>query len=96
MSDSTGQNGGVTFALVSGKVVGPFNGTLTLSTPKDGYYLDVTKGGKDYPTKLDFGKLKQVSSIIFKPHVGGGNKTWTGWTYLNNGQWAVDRFTNLV
>jgi hypothetical protein len=89
-----GKTGGVTFGLKTGKTVGPFPGDLEDGTPKDGPYLDVTKGGKDYPTKLDFGKLKAVVSITFKPGVGKGT-TWTSWTYLNNGQWAVDRFTGL-
>lgn len=86
--------GSVYFTLTSGKVVGPFSGTLELSTPKDGYYLDVNKGGKDYPTRLDFSKFKTVSQIVFKPGVGK-KQTWTTWSYFNNGQWQVDRFTNL-
>lgn len=87
-------SGQVTFQLTSGKVVGPFNGTLDQATPKDGLYLDVTKGGKDYPTKLDFSKFRTVSSIQFKPGVGK-QLQWTTWEYFNNGQWGVDRFTKL-
>lgn len=36
-----------------------------------------------------------MASLTFKPGVGGAS-TWTGWTYLNNGQWEVDRFTDLA
>lgn len=86
--------GSAYFTYKTGKVGGPFNATYGLVTVKDGYYLDVSKGGKDYPTKLDFGKFKTVSEITFKPHMGK-QSSWTSWTYWNNGQWAVDRFTNL-
>ncbi|RDZ27787.1 hypothetical protein [Lysobacter silvisoli] len=83
-------SGEVTFTLKSGKVCGPYQATYTA----EDNYVDVTKGGKDYPTKLDFTKFKTVASITFKPGVGKAT-SWTSWTYFNNGQWAVDRFTNL-
>ena len=87
-------NGLVKFTLTSGKVVGPFSGDLNESTPKDGLYLDVTKGKDGYPTRLDFKKFKTVMSIEFKPGVGKAT-VWSSWTYFNNGAWAVDRFTKL-
>lgn len=82
--------GSTYFTLKSGKKVGPFTGSYSSSDN----YLDVTKGGKDYPTKLDFTKFKTVADIRFEPGVGK-KSTWSSWTYFNNGQWAVDRFTNL-
>ncbi|MEG3792263.1 hypothetical protein V1318_19255 [Lysobacter sp. CCNWLW3] len=83
--------GAVTFTRTTGKVNGPYAATFSA----DDNMLDVTKGGKDYPTPLDFNKFKTVASITFKPGVGK-SITWTSWTYFNNGQWAVDRFTNLA
>lgn len=88
----TAQAGSVHYTLDTGKKPGPFNAVLNIET--SGNYLDVTKGSKDYPTKLDFGKLKKVKGITFKPGVGSA-VSWSSWTYYNNGQWAVDRFTNL-
>ncbi|HKR23942.1 MAG TPA: hypothetical protein VJS15_01680 [Allosphingosinicella sp.] len=82
--------GSAYFSLKSGKEVGPF----TASYEKDDNYLDVTKGGKDYPTKLDFNKFKTVVGISFKPGVGK-KLSWSSWSYFNNAQWAADRFTNL-
>lgn len=82
--------GSTYFSLKSGKKVGPF----TASYSKEDNYLDVTKGGKDYPTRLDFNKFKTVTDISFEPGVGK-KSSWSSWTYYNNGQWAVDRFTNL-
>lgn len=84
-------SGSAYFSLKSGKQVGPYSASYS----KSDNYLDVTKGGKDYPTKLDFGKLDTVSGITFKPNVGKSS-SWSSWTYYNNGQWAVDRFTNLA
>ena len=82
--------GSTYFSLKSGKKVGPYASSYS----KADNYLDVTKGGKDYPTKLDFNKFKTVSGISFEPGVGK-KSSWSSWTYYNNGQWAVDRFTNL-
>lgn len=84
-------NGSVTFALKSGKVCGPYTAVRNV----EDNYVDVTKGGKDYPTPLDFNKFKTVASLTFKPGVGGAT-TWTSWEYFNNGQWAVDRFSRLA
>jgi hypothetical protein len=83
-------SGSAYFSLTSGKEVGPY----AASYSKSDNYLDVTKGGKDYPTKLDFTKFKTVTAISFAPGVGK-KSSWSSWTYYNNGQWAVDRFTNL-
>ncbi|KRA72899.1 hypothetical protein ASD78_14890 [Lysobacter sp. Root667] len=83
--------GAVTFTLKSGKVCGPYSATREVADN----YVDVVKGGKDYPTKLDFNKFHTVASITFKPGVGGAT-SWTSWDYFNNGQWTVDRFTNLA
>ena len=82
--------GSVTFTLNTGKTVGPFPGTLGDSSE----YLDVNKGGRDYPTKLDFQKFKTVTGIAFKPGVGKA-ASWSSWSYFNHGEWAVDRFTTL-
>ena len=82
--------GTATFDMKSGKKAGPYNATFT----KDDNCLDVSKGGKDYPTKLDFNKFKTVGSITFKPNLGGSS-VWTTWNYFSNGQWLVDRFTEL-
>ena len=88
------KSGSAYFTLTSGKEVGPYSAVLGVASERDGNYLDVTKGGKDYPTKLDFGKFKTVTGITFKPNMGK-SQSWTSWSYFNNGQWAVDRFTNL-
>lgn len=87
-------NGSVTFTFDTGKVVGPFNAVLAEATPKDGLYLDVTKGGSGYPTPLDFNKFKTVKKISFSPGVGK-SQSFSTWTYFNHKEWAVDRFTNL-
>jgi len=87
-------NGSVTFGLNTGKSVGPFQGVLNEGTPKEGPYLDVTKGGKEYPTRLDFGKFQAVKAIEFKSGLGKKHQ-WTSWTYYNHGEWTVDRFTHL-
>lgn len=80
--------GSAYYTMDTGKVVGPYAAILASD------HLDVTKGGKNYPTKLDFGKLKKVTGITFQPHMGK-KSSWSSWTYWNHGQWAVDRFTNL-
>lgn len=82
--------GSAYFNLTSGKKAKPYAGVYL----KEDNFLDVTKGGKDYPTKRDFIKFKTVSEIVFEPGVGK-KSSWTSWTYFNNGQWAVDRFTKL-
>lgn len=83
-------SGAVTFTLKSGKVCGPYQAAYSA----DDNYVDVTKGGADYPTKLDFNKFKTVASITFKPGVGKAI-SWTSWTYFNHAEWTVDRFTKL-
>ena len=82
--------GSAYFSLTSGKKVGPFSASYA----KDDNCLDVTKGVKDYPTRLDFNKFKTVSGISFEPGVGK-KLSWSSWSYFNNGQWRDDRFTNL-
>ncbi|MDJ0826255.1 MAG: hypothetical protein QNJ16_12195 [Rhodobacter sp.] len=88
--------GSVYFTQKTGKVLGPFSGTLENATPKDGDYLDVKKGGKGYPSKIDFTKDfdGKVVMIEFKPGVGKASK-YTSWRYLNHKDWAVDRFMDL-
>jgi hypothetical protein len=88
-------SGDVTFTMVGGKEV-KCRGDLTDTKTKDGLYLDVTKSGVvSYPSKLDFGKFKKVSSITFKGDTSSKKQVFTTWTYFNNGAWAVDRFTKL-
>jgi hypothetical protein len=98
MSVSAGTNGEVRFGRKNGQTSGPFQGILTLNTPKEGYYLDVTRGTSDYPTKLDFTKDfdTKVVSITFKPGVGGKTTTYSTWAYFSNpAHWTGDRFTKL-
>jgi hypothetical protein len=95
-----GTLGEVRFGLKNGKTVGPFSGTLELATPKDGYYLDVTRPSPvgDYPSKLSFTKDfdDKVVSITFNPNVGGSKSTYSKWKYFSNpAHWTGDRFTSL-
>ena len=92
MATAAPVSGEVFFSLTSGKKTGPFQGAYV--SDKDDSYLDVTKGGKGYPTKLDFNKFKTVSGISFKPGMGK-QLSWSSWIYYNHKDWAVDRFTNL-
>ncbi|MES2710756.1 MAG: hypothetical protein V4653_04180 [Pseudomonadota bacterium] len=91
-------DGQVFFVLDSGEVNGPFQGMLTLSTPKDGYYLDVRKATeKDgYPSKLDIQgrRGRKVTGIEFRPNMGRPAR-YSAWTLRNNGAWPVDRFIEL-
>ena len=83
-------SGDVTFTFTSGMKV-----ATTGTYDSTDNHLDTNKGGRGYPTRLDF-KNGLVGSISFKPDPTGKTLTWTSWKYFNNGQWAVDRFTELA
>jgi hypothetical protein len=83
-------DGTVTFTFKTGRQV-----STTGTYVREDNYLDANKRGRDYPSPLDFGKLQTVRSITFSPNPSGKAKTWASWTYFNNPNWEVDRFTDL-
>lgn len=83
--------GSAYFTLDTGKRVGPY---AAVYSPGDNF-LDVTKGGAGYPTRLDFNKFHKVKEIGFEPYLGK-HRRWSSWTYFNHAQWRDDRFTNLA
>ena len=75
--------GAVTFTRTTGKVNGPYAATFSA----DDNMLDVTKGGKDYPTPLDFNKFKTVASITFA-HCSSA-LSWGNTVDVRSDQWPI-------
>lgn len=81
--------GSVTFTFRTRNASGPFPATYNAEG-----YLDVTRGGRDYPDPDDFNKYKTVATITFQPGEGKAT-TWTSWAYFNSPRSKVDQFAQL-